>query len=746
MERLQDLQADLTCPICQDLFTTPITVPCCTKAFCQLCLAQCLEHQKSCPLCKGSLDDFDPMQIKANNLIASMVDSYRKLQPEQPAVLPMEPIKLQSKWSASCAFVHDKTDSQRLPVAQLCLNLEEAQFVARPSLFIAVVDRSGSMGGAPWKQVETALLHIMSLSRNTPFVKIVIIAYDSNAEIINTSGTEADVHRVIRNMFTGGGTNFRAAFTKVKEVLLQYECDDNEVNNNNNVSNITVAFLTDGQADGDRAQRMVLVEEFDKIIKSTWSGPITVHSIGFGSGCDKELLEGLWKVTPTGTFRYAEPQDNGDTLCGKLTNLFEIVSKASTIPITLKLSQGRFKRTGANNISIQFPIGVDKSGQHCEWVCIDDTDFHVTLNSALDKDLVLKVSVDNKNIFTLWLAKCIDDVASELLELGKQDKVKYGLRTFDLHAALLQQKCRAMLRVNDDNTNRERLQFLLSQIEALRAGLDIHLGKVADLRFGSQYAAISNIKVTPQVTHKNVDPVITQVKVAEHKEPVVYYSRNNKDKKRNELQCAIVDAYRLLKVDEIKALLARCTQADIDHIDTDGNDTLMLACYCGQYLLVKQLLAQFKVNLTYVNNAETAMTLAIKKQGFWQCVKVLLEASAEIPKDRIKALEQFAIDHGFSKTAAFIANFTGSVNTDINDSMSPEYIMFTYERMLQQKLPLDVPKYLTIALRKQMWSLVKTLVTKHAAVPTTLMLMDYCIPDCNNLDKCPDEYLDIGIG
>lgn len=62
----------------------------------------------------------------------------------------------------------------------------------------------------------------------------------------------------------------------------------------------------------------MLITQFRDILKEAWPvGPVAVHAIGFGRDCDKVLLEGL--RTPNGTFRYAEPDENDDSLCNKLT-------------------------------------------------------------------------------------------------------------------------------------------------------------------------------------------------------------------------------------------------------------------------------------------------------------------------------------------------------------------------------------------------------------------------------------------
>lgn len=39
-------------------------------------------------------------------------------------------------------------------IAELTLTLSKSRFATKPSLFIPVVDRSGSMSGGPWRQVS----------------------------------------------------------------------------------------------------------------------------------------------------------------------------------------------------------------------------------------------------------------------------------------------------------------------------------------------------------------------------------------------------------------------------------------------------------------------------------------------------------------------------------------------------------------------------------------------------------------
>ena len=751
MEKYEELKKDLTCPITQELFEDPISVPCCGKAFSRVPLVQHFEHNgATCPMCRADIPHFDALHAPKNVIIAGMVESYLRLAQSVNIVPPPPPLGPPKQiWSCSASPVVNG-ENVTLPVSELSINLDNAEFATKPSLFIAVVDRSGSMSGSPWQQVETALLHIMSLTRSSPFVKTVIVAYDSNAEIINTSGSQADVYRVIKTMFTGGGTNFSAAFQKVKEVLGQYVCDDS--NSPNNVSNITCAFLTDGQSGA--SDRNKLIGEFDTILKASWKGPLSIHSIGFGRDCDKELLEGLWKSGPQpGTFRYAEPSDDGDTLCNKLTSLFEVVSKSSTVTIQAKLSTGVFKSNNSAEIEIQFPVGENKKGSCTQWLLCDSAIMGnpqtLTINSPVDKDVVVPIVIknpspqDRKSLLNRWLSILIDELASEILELSKRDKATYGVNVFDLHCALLQQRIERIGQFVDANES-ERLEYLEKEVTSLRAGLAVNVGKLGDLRFSSRYLSIEPAKPREKpVALPARSPVPAITKEKEYKELTVYYSRNNTDKKRNALQEAIANNLYNKITPEIQHLLDQATESDINYTDVDGNNALMLSAYCGQSLTMKAIILRWpNINLECENlMKETAMTLAIKARGFWKCVTELMEIGATIPSHRRKALEQFAIDHKFPTTAELISNSSDDAVT-VHESMTPEYIGFVYNRCLKQNKPIDVDRYLKICLSKGIVDLMEKLLCAHPVVPTLEMIMGVCIPNSLNHLKLTEMLLD----
>src|SRR5439155_20560398 len=131
------------------------------KTFSKLALIQHLENvSKKCPLCNGDLSNFDALNASKNLTISSLVESFKELNKNPVQTIPIN--KNDSKWSCSLTPVKNNSDNY-IPIAELKISLENAKFVTKPSLFIAVVDKSGSMAGNPFQQLQSSLIHIMSL-------------------------------------------------------------------------------------------------------------------------------------------------------------------------------------------------------------------------------------------------------------------------------------------------------------------------------------------------------------------------------------------------------------------------------------------------------------------------------------------------------------------------------------------------------------------------------------------------------
>lgn len=744
MNKMDKIMNDLTDPITMDLLDDPISAPCCGRAFSRQSLKTWLStcHDNVCPCCKCSMNMFDiDNQPKLIN-IAYLVEQFKKGDPLDELIKDQDN-EHKHKWSAHIIPLQDK-HNKRLNIGELSLELEKSNFIIKPSLFIAVVDRSGSMSGAPWKQVETALLYITRMAHQNPMVKICIIAYDSTAQIYNPQGTQHDIEMMIKNMFTGGGTNFSSAFEKVKLVLNQFFCSEDKIDDEHNVSNVTVVFMTDGQdstfynKDINEASDK-LVSNFKTVIQDCWKdSPISIHSVGFSQGCSKDFLEKLrLSGNSEGTFRFAEPSDDGDTLCSKLNSLFEVASKSSSVPIEI------FAPKLALNDNINFLIDENGKGIYKKWITINNYDDIGNLVVNSSKDINCNVSVDiieDNSIFNKWISKCIDDLASELFQFVSGKK-EYSGQVLNLYLNLLEKKIDALVVSTNDDALISRLEFIQGQLINYRNGGNVNIGKLGDIRFSSMFREEKpTIKAQPVIS---VDK--TPLKIDNSPADVetrIRYSRNNHNKNRNSLQRAICDVQSDFISNELESELQNCSLQDVLYKDSDENNAIHLAAYCGHSKVIKRLIDKFNsdIDLNLCNgDGETVVTLAIKKGGFHRTLNLLLNEGAAIPLNRKKGLERYAILEKYTLTADIISNYCDDDQiSDINESMTEDYIRYVWKKVMDKNLPFDKQRFFKITLQKCMTDIVTGLLDKYNAEPTIEILCECTMPpkpDHVNSDK-----------
>jgi ankyrin repeat protein len=172
--------------------------------------------------------------------------------------------------------------------------------------------------------------------------------------------------------------------------------------------------------------------------------------------------------------------------------------------------------------------------------------------------------------------------------------------------------------------------------------------------------------------------------------------------------------------------------------------------------MLKQLVETKQFDLEKGNrDGETAVSLAIKARGFHRTLGVLLDAGAKIP--RRKALERYALEHGFPITAKIIASY-GDGSFDVDTTMTLEYIDFTYERAMNcancanctdetkamnctnETKKIDAQQFLEAYLHHRDAKMVEAMILRHDAYPTIHMFLDYCIPKKAD-DPKTNEYL-----
>ena len=327
-----DLVNLLNCPISLTRLVEPLNVPCCSQTFSRLSLINALATDPRCPLCRAPLGPsvFNPQIAPINVIVADLLqkeDEDKKR--EEKKLLSRPTVPATAEWKAIMEKVYDD-ENQFVGEAKRTISVSHSSFVLLPNLFVMVADRSGSMSGRPWTQVEHAIVHIVSMARLSKMVDLGIVVYGSDAKMVQHPYDITSTN-LLPLQIAGGGTNFDAAFHETFMLLKQKTETENIVFNS-----ITVAFLTDGQSTCSAEANIQLLENIRLKVK-TWKGPpITLHSIGFSNACDRNFLEEIRKSGhQEGLFRFTDYNDDADALSAKLSTLFEPMLRSVKAKISI---------------------------------------------------------------------------------------------------------------------------------------------------------------------------------------------------------------------------------------------------------------------------------------------------------------------------------------------------------------------------------------------------------------------------
>jgi ankyrin repeat protein/uncharacterized protein YegL len=769
--------SELTCPLTLDFFEDPVTVPCCGKAFTRDAL---ITHMNSsvnmdqCPLCNGDISNFDVHSAPKNVIIAGLVDEVQRMSNTSSAsnnIQFVQQTQLQQnvqnqvppQWSAEIMQLVNEDDVE-LPIGELKISLQNTGtwYTPKPCLFIVVVDKSGSMSGQPWRQVQSALVHIMNRTHGNVHVKTVLIAYDSGASIIDTNGPIHDVESRILRMSAGGGTNFSSAFDKVKEVLTRHQCNQNSTTSvqGNNFSNAVVTFLTDGD-DYSGFAIDTLPGKFKEIIRTSWTGPISIHSIGFGRSHNLKFLEELRKIgTNEGVYRYAEPEDEGDSLCGKLTSIFDAVSASSTIAADIKMDDEYPFYEGvtvSNNETkqIQIPINDDGKGSITRWVRInnkynlDEVNEKTTLllNSELgNNNETINVEIKQcpiglrKELLNRWIVTLIDNMAAEALELSSKNRNDYGKNVFELHCALILQRAQYITNYISNEFTQNRLNKIVHEVEAMKNGSTVSVGKLNDLRFDSQFSSTQNTKQVNTVNNNTyvptTKPVVAPTATIMQR---ITFARGT-DRGWNRIHDAVI--YNYLNI------ISSATNSELIEKDRDGNTPLALAAYTGRIDALKYIINK-NIGIDYINmqnnSGHTALDLAINS-GFWISTGLLIDAGALVSSGLGNDLLLYCLNRGYYETSSVIISAgIADVTDDMKNNIPSDALRWVLNKGINIVVsPKNIQSNMDLAVSKGMPDLVREMINNGATL-NNKMLYDACVQNsAKHLEVC-EILLDNGV-
>lgn len=192
----------------------------------------------------------------------------------------------------------------------------------RPLNVALVIDRSGSMAGAPLKYALKAAADFVD--RLTADDRLSIVVYDDAVDTLLDAQLVTDkaaIRQIIQGVRAGGLTNLSGGWLRGCELVAKHKTDKH-VNR--------VLLLTDGQANAGITNSATLVSTAGKKAEEG----ISTTTLGFGAHFEEDLLIGMARAAG-GNFYFIQSVDDAADVFGiELDSLKAIAAQNLTVTLT----------------------------------------------------------------------------------------------------------------------------------------------------------------------------------------------------------------------------------------------------------------------------------------------------------------------------------------------------------------------------------------------------------------------------
>lgn len=612
-----EIDEDLTCPYTLDYLEHPVTLPCCGRAISYQPFVNYFNTHMKCPVCTKDLSDVDISSLPKNINLAYLVEKAKG-----KSVTRQQPVKpQQTLYSAKMHCLTNNVGTNQSIVGRL--EIASNTNLAFKTLLMVAVDKSGSMSGKPIEQCQFSLNRCLDLTYKYKHLISNIISYDNNATLtkINTNDPITKYKQIIEDISKQmGGTTFQSAFDKILEALSIHK-------SNQDVSSAVILFMSDGQ-DGCN-DRKKLTENFKKEIEKVWDRSYVVHTIGFGSGVDKNFMDMLRKIgTEEGAYREANPSENPDILSGKINSILDVVAQMCVIPIQVVNQETDVKIIGGEN-----------SKYWCSLTPYDLVEDRIITINVNDEKFVINIEIaedqNDSKVLGEWLTYSLDKIIEDL-SVVSSDPDKTMTLDKQILLELLTQRTKAISARLPPDSEEGRVENVLLSIESVRTGKPIDKMKLLDLKFEGKFKTDPN-KLTCNT--KSVMKDITwvpQVKFTAHRSITLI------DKTRQIRMCGNKKKIQFLEVFGMwkSSNAVNWVNSNVSKIngiyDDNGSNPLVVASAIGRLYIVKEILKVSNNDITMINQKNnqdnTALDLAILF-GYEKTADTLLKVGAHALND-----------------------------------------------------------------------------------------------------------------
>eukprot|EP00049_Salpingoeca_infusionum_P009376 m.156291 g.156291 ORF g.156291 m.156291 type:complete len:1488 (+) comp14320_c0_seq1:324-4787(+) len=741
---LDALPGEYKCPITMSVLEDPVDMPCCERTVSRGALVMWCDQNAygtTCPVCGTDLPrDFDALDLRRNLTLATLIcDHLQRIVVQQATAHSASG----DAEGGSTPTVHVWSGTlQRLSKAQcglLTLRVKRSRFKMQRKLVVFCLDISGSMSGNPIRQLGTSMQYIVDVAPRMPSVDVRVVTYNTRATVVEL--------RSATNLAAGGGTEFRCAIDKARELVESNRATSNDI-----------VFMSDGGTMNGETVGQYVQDVFEDV-----RAAVNLHTVGFSGGCATQVLNSM--RLGSGTFRFCEPSDGDEALSTKMAELFQLCSSGGTESVSLNLSLDTQAHPDATA-----PVKLDERGWGTleAWVTLpqlqnsgsSDTagasDPHsaqqasrdpdhlgtraaseepagerlqVQVTSSVDDATPVEVEVIDAPASSLTVYRradaLLDSITRRVLTLVQQP---YEHDSHNVAVTVLQTRLEDVRieTAEQSEQRRERLETRLTTLEQQLAcwvaGEALDVRRLRDMQYSSLFG-LSNTRTRggkrvadATSTVRAAVPVRSQTVGKQHsalEHPTEFFQRY----KRVPRDLASGNLIERIKCDNARDTNTGVRTATNDEVcakDPDhGMNALMWAAYCGHTTILKVLLERYKngefpdLDLFDTNDdEETALTLAVKGRGFHRCIAMLLEAGAKLPEERIKGLLQFCVRHQYMDTHTLLQSFTDEGLTPLDHTMTLTALssaLVLYNRAapaVRAKQPSYLPTLLALAVKQ----------------------------------------------
>jgi Ca-activated chloride channel family protein len=200
----------------------------------------------------------------------------------------------------------------------------------RPSSLQVVLDRSGSMAGAPLEGAKQALVAL--IQRLDPADNFGLVTFDNDAQVVVAAGPLADKAAVVAQItavYPGGSTDLGAGYLRGLRELRRAVSTTT-----GGTAGGTLLVISDGHVNAGITD----VDQFASMTSKAYSEGLVTSTLGYGRGYDETLLAAIARSGSGNHVFAADPDAAGAAIAREVDGLLDKVVQAATVTVNFASS------------------------------------------------------------------------------------------------------------------------------------------------------------------------------------------------------------------------------------------------------------------------------------------------------------------------------------------------------------------------------------------------------------------------